>query len=236
MALDSQRAKSIFLAAVDRPVEERAAFLDEACAGEAELRRRVEQLLEAHDRPDSLPEAPPDAGPTRDSDPDEGRAPPSLAEGPGTVIGPYKLLQQIGEGAMGVVWRATDELLNRPVAVKELRNWVARPPRSRANFRFAHVRRLSLLHPGLAPVHGEDADRGWLAADQCARLADGYRFFRRLIAALRVVHGRARDLVIPPADSPEFAHLAHRLRYAGPDELRAAIAAWRDVARQLWVA
>ena len=53
MALDSQRAKSIFLAAADRPAGERAAFLDEACAGEAELRRRVEQLLAAHDRPDS---------------------------------------------------------------------------------------------------------------------------------------------------------------------------------------
>jgi glutamate-ammonia-ligase adenylyltransferase len=80
------------------------------------------------------------------------------------------------------------------------------------------------------------AERGRLPAERGALLADCYRFFRRLIGALRVVHGRAGDLVIPPADSPEFAHLAHRLRYAGPDELRAAVAGWRDVARQLWVA
>jgi hypothetical protein len=73
MALDSQRAKSIFLAAADRPGEERAAFLDGACAGEAELRRRVEQLLAAHDRPDSLPEAPPDPARTQDSSPEGGR-------------------------------------------------------------------------------------------------------------------------------------------------------------------
>ena len=82
---------------------------------------------------------------------------------------------------------------------------------------------------------GRLAERGRLPAERCAELADCYRFFRRLIAALRLVHGRARDLVVPAADSPEFAHLAHRLRYADPEELRAAIAAWRDVARQLWV-
>jgi WD40 repeat protein/serine/threonine protein kinase len=119
MALDSQRAKSVFLAAAGRPAEERAAFLDEACAGEAELRRRVEQLLAAHDRPDSLPEAPPDAGPTRGSAPEEGRAPAGPAEGPGTVIGPYKLLQQLGEGGMGTVYLAEQSRpVRRMVALK----------------------------------------------------------------------------------------------------------------------
>jgi hypothetical protein len=58
MAFDPQRAKSIFLAALDRGRAEWGAFLDGACAGDAELRRRVDQLLEAHDRPDSLPETP----------------------------------------------------------------------------------------------------------------------------------------------------------------------------------
>ncbi|HVS34934.1 MAG TPA: putative nucleotidyltransferase substrate binding domain-containing protein [Gemmataceae bacterium] len=78
------------------------------------------------------------------------------------------------------------------------------------------------------------AERGVLPAEQCARLAECYRFFRRLISALRVVHGRARDLLIPPNDSPEFAHLAHRMQCADPEELRTAIAVWRDVARRLW--
>ncbi len=112
MALDGQRAKSIFLAAADRPAEERAAFLDEACAGEAHLRRRVEQLLAAHDRPDSLPEAPPDPEYTQDSSPEGVRAPAGTGEGPGTVIGPYKLLQQLGEGGMGTVYLAEQ---SRPV-------------------------------------------------------------------------------------------------------------------------
>jgi serine/threonine protein kinase/tetratricopeptide (TPR) repeat protein len=119
MAFDSQRAKSLFLAAVDRPVEERAAFLDEACADEPELRRRVQQLLEAHDRPDSLPEAPLDVAPPRDSHPEVGRSGDGRAEGPGTVIGPYKLLQQIGEGGMGTVYLAEQsQPVRRLVALK----------------------------------------------------------------------------------------------------------------------
>ncbi len=83
---------------------------------------------------------------------------------------------------------------------------------------------------------GRLAERGVLPAEQCSRLADCYRFLRRLIAALRVVHGRAKDLLIPPADSPEFAHLAHRMGSAEPRELQTTVAAWRDVARTLWTA
>jgi serine/threonine protein kinase len=119
MAFDSQRAKALFLAAVDRPVEERAAFLDEACAHEPELRRRVEQLLEAHDRPESLPEARPDVEPPQGSQPAVARDSDGRAEGPGTVIGPYKLIEQIGEGGMGTVWMAQQtEPVRRLVAVK----------------------------------------------------------------------------------------------------------------------
>jgi serine/threonine protein kinase/tetratricopeptide (TPR) repeat protein len=106
MALDGQRVKSIFLEAAGRAVGERAAFLDGACAGDAELRRRLEQLLAAHDRPDSLPAAAPAPRCTQDSSPEGGRAPAGVGEGLGAVIGPYKLLQQLGEGGMGTVYLA----------------------------------------------------------------------------------------------------------------------------------
>ena len=78
------------------------------------------------------------------------------------------------------------------------------------------------------------AEGGHIPAELADRLADCYRFLRRLIGALRVVHGRARDLLIPPADSPEFAHLARRMGCVEPAELRTAIDAWRTVARGLW--
>jgi serine/threonine protein kinase len=123
MTLDPQRAKSIFLAALEQVEEERHAFLDEACAGDAALRQRVERLLLAHDRPDSLPEAPAAQAPTLDSNPPAGdefdRGSASLVETPGTVIGPYKLIQEIGEGGMGTVWMAQQtEPVRRTVALK----------------------------------------------------------------------------------------------------------------------
>jgi serine/threonine protein kinase len=108
--------KSIFLAASEKPAAERSAFLVEATGSDTILRARVEALLKAHDNPDSFLEVPAAAfGVTVDLSPPE----PPLAERPGTVIGPYKLLQQIGEGGMGVVFMAEQsEPLQRTVALK----------------------------------------------------------------------------------------------------------------------
>jgi glutamate-ammonia-ligase adenylyltransferase len=79
-------------------------------------------------------------------------------------------------------------------------------------------------------------EQGHVRADQGARLADCYSFLRRLIDALRVVRGHARDLIIPAADSREFAYLAHRLQYANALDLEAAVATWMGVARGVWSA
>ena len=89
--------ETIFPAALALPPEERAACLDKACGGDAELRRRVEVLLSAHAASEFL-EAPaaPAVMPTL-------RISPPLSEQAGDRIGRYKLLQQIGEGGCGVV-------------------------------------------------------------------------------------------------------------------------------------
>jgi serine/threonine protein kinase len=90
----------------------RAAYLAEACGTDAELRRQVERLLVARAERGSFLEAPA-LGPTID----HGVAP--IAEGPGTVIGPYKLREQIGEGGMGVVYVAEQtQPVRRKVALK----------------------------------------------------------------------------------------------------------------------
>jgi serine/threonine protein kinase len=87
---------------------EREAYLDGACRGDASLRTRVDALLAAHAEADGFLEPP-----TRD---EQGKP---LAEGPGTRIGPYKLLQKIGEGGMGVVYMAEQEYpVRRKVALK----------------------------------------------------------------------------------------------------------------------
>ncbi len=123
MKVDAQRAKSVFLAALEKTPEERSGFLEQACAGDADLRRCVDRLLQAHDRPDSLldAEAVSDATPAPVLAEERGFDPAStaVAEGVGTMIGPYKLLQEIGEGGMGTVYMAQQtEPVKRLVALK----------------------------------------------------------------------------------------------------------------------
>ncbi len=104
--------ETIFHLALEKPPSERAALLDVVCEKDADLRRRIERLLAEHDLGESfiLDTPPADLGATIDS---------PFTERPGTLIGPYKLLQQIGEGGMGVVFMAEQsEPIQRTVAVK----------------------------------------------------------------------------------------------------------------------
>jgi serine/threonine protein kinase len=104
--------RSIFDRAIEIASEtDRKAYLDEACAAAPELRQQVEALLRAHAEAGSFLNAPAEGERTQSFDP--------IAERPGTVIGPYKLLQQIGEGGMGVVFMAEQtEPIQRTVALK----------------------------------------------------------------------------------------------------------------------
>jgi WD40 repeat protein/serine/threonine protein kinase len=107
--------EEIVEACLARPIEERAGYLDRVCAGDAALRRRVEELLRSHSLAESFLEEPPvsvGAGQTSKSD-------VPLAEKVGDHIGRYKLLQQIGEGGCGVVYMAEQqEPVRRRVALK----------------------------------------------------------------------------------------------------------------------
>src|SRR5437879_162565 len=102
----------IFKAAVKLSLERRAVYLDEACGTNHALRGEVESLLRAHEDPGSFLESHPARPPATIED-------GPIAERPGTLIGPYKLLQQIGEGGMGVVYMAEQQQpVRRKVALK----------------------------------------------------------------------------------------------------------------------
>ena len=100
----------------------RTAYLEQVCGDDATLREEVEALLAAHDDSPSFLESPHSAlavsTPTIDQ---------PLTEAPGTQIGPYKLLQQIGEGGFGEVYMAEQtKPVRRKVAlkiIKPARTW-----------------------------------------------------------------------------------------------------------------
>src|SRR6266487_912602 len=115
MSDTEQREEAVFEAALQLPAGERAAYLDQACAGDAELRRRVEMLLGAFERAGGFMKQP--ATPERDVP-----LRPMPTEKPGDRIGRYKLLEQIGEGGCGIVYVAEqEEPVRRRVALKVIK-------------------------------------------------------------------------------------------------------------------
>jgi serine/threonine protein kinase len=116
MAPWNPKANDIFLEALDIPgAEERRAYLDQACGDDTELRGKVGALLAANERAGSFLEAPA-------SGLIETLEVLHVGEGLGKVIGPYRLLQQIGEGGMGVVFRAEQQHpVHRQVALKVIK-------------------------------------------------------------------------------------------------------------------
>ncbi|MDT0331011.1 protein kinase domain-containing protein [Nocardiopsis lambiniae] len=94
---------------------------------------------------------------------------PSSQNGPGGLAGTvlsdrYRLEEQIGSGGMGTVWKATDTLLNRPVAVKLLHPSQMAEPTARERFRTEGRITAGLSHPGIAQVfdYGEENGRAFL--------------------------------------------------------------------------
>ena len=107
--------RTIFMAALDiDDSAERGAYLDESCRGNPNLRKRVEALIHSHEQAVSFLNSPPPGIETTDI-----RDARPVTEVPGDTIGPYKLLQQIGEGGMGVVFMAEQAApIHRTVALK----------------------------------------------------------------------------------------------------------------------
>src|SRR5262249_47058984 len=98
----------------------RIQYLDKVCSGHPQLRARVEELLAAHEKAGSFLESPAAKLPAEAVDATATFFQPKpTTETPGTVVGRYKLLQQIGEGGMGVVYMAEQEKpVRRRVALK----------------------------------------------------------------------------------------------------------------------
>jgi ELWxxDGT repeat protein len=145
MTAIEDQARSLFLAALEQAPDQWPAFLDEACGGNTGVRARVGDLLRAHQAMGSI-----HAGGGSGAAPTVDLAP---AERPGTVLGPYKLSEEIGEGGFGVVFMAEQtQPVRRRVALKVLKPGM---DTRQVVARFEAERQaLALMdHPSIAKVH-----------------------------------------------------------------------------------
>jgi serine/threonine protein kinase/Flp pilus assembly protein TadD len=121
-----QTVEDIFQTACELTLEERAAYLDRACAADEKLRREVEELLKFHEPDGAFLEKPALQDAARQmanrltlSDAGRQTTPDTLREG-GWMLGPYRILGQLGKGGMGVVYLAEDTRDEKLVAIKVL--------------------------------------------------------------------------------------------------------------------
>ena len=191
------RVREVFDAALARPVEKRAAAIAELCDGDAALAAQVRTLLDAHEESGDFLEHPAWDG--------EATAPPDHRLEAGDRLGPWRIVDVLGEGGMGVVYRAArdDGAFDREVAIK-----CVRVESAALHARFDAERRIlaDLDHPGIARlldagttpdghpyfvlelVDGVPIDR-W-CAEHAVPLRDRLGIFVEVCAAVSFAHQR----------------------------------------------
>src|SRR5579864_6393199 len=153
-----QRAKSIFGQAIEMPLSKRESFLEQACAGDAELLAKVQELLKA-DTVETMLQSPvrpklheviePDRTMTVAPGSSSAAAPDAAV--PATV-GRYRVIRLIGEGGMGTVYEAEQEYPHRTVALKVIKPGMASPALLRRFEQEAEALG-RLQHPGIAQIY-----------------------------------------------------------------------------------
>ncbi len=162
-----RRAGEIYHSALALPADRRATFVETACAGDDDLLSEVESLLAAHAEAGGFIEAPPEPvgallqwGRHRSPDPIEhsidessaGSTTPALT--PGQRLGRYEVLDLLGSGGMGRVYRALDPTLGREVAIKALAHMFRGDSASLRRFEREARVLATLSHPNIATIYG----------------------------------------------------------------------------------
>jgi Tol biopolymer transport system component/serine/threonine protein kinase len=197
-------------AALEREPAARAAFLDDACAGDVDLRREVDSLLAQQSHADAFLATPAmdraaaraGAGARLDH--------PRKPLAPGTRLGPYEIDALIGTGGMGEVYRARDPRLDRLIAIKVPPPELGADPDRRSRFAREARAIAALDHPNIVGIHSIEESDG--VQFLTMELVQG-ETLDRLIARGPLSVERVLALAIPMADAVSAAHqrgIVHR--------------------------
>ena len=174
-----QQVSPIFQQAVAISPDERPAFLDAACAGDAQLRQDVERMIYAHEQAGSFIESPAYE-----------KAAMLLNDKPassmvGQLIAHYKIVTSLGKGGMGEVYLAQDTKLGRSVALKILPSEVASDEERMRRFTQEARAAAALNHPNIAHIYevGETGGTHYIAMEHVDGVTLGEKIHRERRAA-----------------------------------------------------
>jgi len=184
-----RQIEDLYHAALAQPVEKRAAFLAQACPDDPQLRGEVQSLLDQ--QADSFLESAPLSA--------------VRALSAGAKLGNFEIVELLGRGGMGEVWRAHDARLKRDVAIKVLPAGLARDPDRIARFEREARAASALNHPNIVSVYDIGRDKGtyWIASE----LVRGDTL-RRMIEAGPLPAARVIEIATQVAAGLAAAHAA----------------------------
>ncbi|MEP7273785.1 MAG: serine/threonine-protein kinase, partial [Acidobacteriota bacterium] len=204
-----QKLEDLFHAALQREPDERAAFLDEGCGGDAELRLEIGALLASLEEAGDFIEQAPLAGAissivdesTHDAEQKAVPDRPLI----GRRVGRYEIQSLLGAGGMGEVYLAHDLMLDRRIAVKILPAQFPEDEEQVQRFEREARAASALNHPNIITIHeiGQDADRHFIATEFIAG-----QTLRSRLAAGQINAGEAMKIAVQIASALAAAHSA----------------------------